>query len=588
MIPILYETTENTYTTNGIGRLADAISVVVDEQLNGVYELNLVYPANGAYAKELTYDRIVYACPADGKSPQPFRIKKVSKPLNGRFAVYCQHKSYDLNAIPVSPFSATGIGSALTGLLQHALISTGYTVWTDIDNTTTPYRNSSVQSLRACLGGTQGSVLDAFRQVEYEWDLTTIKAHQHRGADNGVSIIYGKNLTDLMHETSSEAMYTGVLAQWVDSQDGTCVYGDIQYTVAHGTETERIFILDATSDFDEQPTTDQLNTRATQYISDNSLDTPSVNLTVSFVPLWQTEEYKNVAALERVNLGDTVHVYFEDYGVNATAKVIRTTYDVLKERYTAIELGKAKSSLSNTIKQTTANELGGMYDSLSSSIRGVNDAVIASQQEMENRLSQAIADATQAITGGTGGYVYVSTNADGQPNEIYIMDSPNAETAVNVLRLNMNGIAGSTTGINGDYNLAMLIDGRIVADAITAGSLNGAIITAGTILTSALEVDARNAVDNVNSHFNFAPEGLHITTAQGAYETLFSSVGMRVITNAGVPTLIAEEDSVTAENFTANNYLRITGALATARFQTYHDNVDNEDMFGVFWEVPEA
>lgn len=586
MIPILYESTESTYQNNGIGRLADAISCTVTEELNGAYELEMVYPVTGGLFDKLSTERIILAKPADTGRTQPFRIKKISKPLNGLIKIYAQHKSYDLNAIPVAPFNTTGIATALNGLNSNALLTTGYTVWTDITNTSTPFNNTQVRSFRACLGGSEGSILDAFRQVEYEWDRNTVKAHQYRGTDKGVSIRYGKNLTDINHETSSEAVYTGVLAQWIDTDSGACVYGDIQPT-ASTSPVQRVFIYDATSDFEEAPTASQLNDRATKYISDNGLDSPALNITVSFVALWQTEEYKDIASLERVSMGDTVHVFFTKYGINATAKVIKTVYDVLKERYTSIELGRARASLSQTIKQATGADLASSFNSLSSYVRSVSGQISQTQADLEERMAQAIADAADAMTGGTGGYVYVSRNGAGQPNEIYIMDSPSTGTAVKVIRMNMNGIAGSSNGVNGPWNMAILTDGQIVADAITTGELNGALIRAGTILTSALEVDAYNAVNNFNSHFSFQSDGMHITMPNAAYQSLFSNKGMRVITKSGVPTLIAEEDSVTAENFTANNFLMIAGSLATARFQTYHDNVDDEDMFGCFWEETE-
>ena len=584
-LPTLYESTETAFTTNGIGRMADAISCVVTEQRNGVYELEMVYPASGKYANELKTDRIILAQPADIGDTQPFRIKKVSKPLNGKIQIYAQHISYDLNGIPVAPFTTVGTVNALSGLVRNALLPVGYSVWTDIPNVETAYTNSQVQSFRACLGGTQGSILDTYRQVEYEFDRFIVKAHQYRGTDRNVSIRYGKNLTELMHETSTEAVYTGVIAQWIDSQSGTCVSGNVQYTVNHDTApVEKIFILDATSDFEEQPSVDELSNRAMQYISDNNLDVPSVNIKISFIPLWQTEEYKDIAALERVGMGDTVHIYFTDYEIAATAKVVRTVYDVLKGRYITIELGEAKSSLAKTIKQATNSELSAAIDNFTSSIRVVNNNIIASQQEMETRLAQALEEAGNLITGGTGGYVYISRNADGQPNEIYLMDTPDTGTAVNVIRMNMEGIAGSTSGVNGPWNFAMLIDGTIIADAITTGELNGALIRAGSILTSALEVDAQDAVAGVNQYFQFLADGLHIGQDGAEYSSVFSNLGMRVVNSNNTATLVAEEDTVTANNLTANTYLRITGSLATARFQTYHDNVDNEDMFGCYWE----
>lgn len=595
-IPTLYEANETSFTNNGIGRLADAISCIVTEQRNGVYELDMVYPASGKYVWELTTDRIILAQPADIGQTQPFRIKKVSKPLNGRIQIYAQHISYDLNGIPVAPFSTTGFINALSGLVRNAILPVGYSVWSDIQNTSTPYANTKVQSFRACLGGTEGSILDTYRQVEYEFDRFIVKAHQYRGSDKGVSIRYGKNLTDLMHETSTEAVYTGVIAQWIDSETGTCVSGAVQYTVNHGTAPiEKIFILDATSEFEEQPTTADLNNRAMGYISDNNLDVPGVNIKISFVPLWQTEEYKNVASLERVGMGDTVHIYFTDYEIAATAKVIRTVYDVLKGRYVTIELGEAKTTLAKTIKQATSSEISAAVDSFASSIRTVNSNIITAQEEMATRFAEAIEEAGRLITGGTGGYVYIGRNAAGQPNEIYLLDAPDTESATNVIRMNHEGIAWSDSGYNGTYTAAILIDGTIIGETIKAESIDGTAIKAASILTSALEVDARNAVTGVDMFMKFVTDnedetknGLLIGRRdeghEAEYRAFFSNKGMRVINSADVATLVAEEDTVTANNLTANTYLRITGSLATARFQTYHDSVDEEDMFGCYWE----
>lgn len=46
-------------------------------------------------------------------------------------------------------------------------------------------------SIRACLGGTEGSVLDVWGG-EYEWDMFDVILHSKRGKDNGVVIEYGK------------------------------------------------------------------------------------------------------------------------------------------------------------------------------------------------------------------------------------------------------------------------------------------------------------------------------------------------------------------------------------------------------------
>lgn len=98
-------------------------------------------------------------------------------------------------------------------------------------------------------------------------------------------------------------------------------------------------------------------------------------------------------------------------------------------------------------------------------------------QQIENNASQwitdAVANATDLIRGGLGGYVIMNTNdATGFPDEILIMDSPAKENAQNVIRLNKNGIGFSTSGYNGTYHNAWTIDGQLVADFITTGTMS--------------------------------------------------------------------------------------------------------------------
>ena len=206
-------------------------------------------------------------------------------------------------------------------------------------------------------------------------------------------------------------------------------------------------------------------------------------------------------------------------------------------------------------------------------------------------MGAALDHAADVITGGTGGYVVIGRNADGQPNEIYIMDSPDMGTAVNVLRMNYAGIAFSNTGINGQYTTAWTIDSNFVADFITVGELNGNLIRAGSILTSALEVAVQTLVDNLKLNFSFLNDGLHVATKDGntivgAYQTILSDLGMRVIeTSSNNPVLIAEQDTVEATNLTANQYLRVKSDNVASRFQQFYSTAHSEYEYGVFWEI---
>ena len=570
MKPILYESTETSFTSLGLGTLADCISYEVDEDLNGQYTFSMQYRVNGLHADEITVGRLILAKANEVDQTQPFEICEVKEIDAKTLEVRANHWSYRLKGSPVAPFTATGIVPALTGLVSNSMTPHPFTTWTDISNTTSSFEVTIPQSFRACLGGVEGSILDVFGG-EFKFDRTLVKLYAHRGSDNGVSIRYGKNLESYQLEKDGEDAYSGCLAYW--ENEGASVIGEIQYAEDHTSfAQEKIFILDCSEDFEEAPTVADLNSRASTYITSNSLgELYSDSVEISFIQLWQTDEYKDIASLERVSLGDTIHAYVRSGEV--TLKVIGYRYDGLNERYISMQLGTKKASFADTIKQIASE----------STAEAVDEAV--------SMMDGAINHAMDVISGGTGGYIVIGRNADGQPNEIYILDSPDMGTAVNVLRMNYAGIAFSNTGINGTYTTAWTIDSNFVADFITVGELNGNLIRAGSILTSALEVAVQTLVDNLKLNFSFLSDGLHVATKDGntivgAYQTILSDLGMRVIeTSSNNPVLIAEQDTVEATNLTANQYLRVKSDNVASRFQQFYSTPHGSYMYGVFWEI---
>ena len=189
---------------------------------------------------------------------------------------------------------------------------------------------------------------------------------------------------------------------------------------------------------------------------------PDENITVDFVQLWQTEEYKDYAPLQRVRLCDTVSVYYPELGVEAVkTKVIKTVYNVLLDRYDQIELGTPQTTLAQAINKGMAERI--------------------EELPTVDMMEEAISHATDLISGGLGGYVYLKPNADGEPEEILIMDSPDINTAVHVIRMNKNGIGFSSNGYSGTFRSAWTIDGSFVADFITAGTMSANRIKGGTL-----------------------------------------------------------------------------------------------------------
>ncbi len=458
MIPILFPSTETSFTTNGLGRLAECTRCEVTEERNGVYECEFDYPVSGKLYDQIAIGTYI-ACTHDDKGDiQPFEIYMRTAPLNGLVTFNARHISYKLGTIVAKPFTASSCAAALAAIPNNAMTSCPFTFWTD-KSVTASFALTNPKTIRSILGGAEGSILDVFGTGEYEWDMFTVKLHQHRGQDSGVTIRYGKNLLDLTQTVDAENLYNAAVGYW--EKDGDTQYGAV--TKGTGVTAEAIAVtLDFSGDFETKPTKAQLNAKAKAFLDANQPWIPKENIKVDFVQLWQTEDYKDVAALQRVGLCDTVSVIYPELGVTAqNVKVISVTYDTLRDRYSEMELGEAKSSFAEVIRVET-------------------EALVADKPSI-SMMDAAIAAATELIRGGLGGHVVITTNADGEPEEILIMDTDDVNTAQKVWRWNLGGLGYSSTGVSGPYGTAITQDGEIVASFITAGILNANVIRAGVL-----------------------------------------------------------------------------------------------------------
>lgn len=342
---LLYDPEEKLFNTNGIGSLADAVSCIVTEERNSSFELELVYPITGQHYADIQYRSLIFVKPNPFDQPQPFRVYRISKPLNGLVTVYAWHISYDLNGIPVKPFHTYTIDATLSALTTNAAISNDFTYSTDKpDSMAGEVWTDAPYSARAILGGIEGSVLQTYRG-EIKFDRFNVALLTNRGANNGVTLRYGKNIVGMTQDEDYSGLYTGVAPFW--KGEDTAVYLPETIVFAQGSfGFERILSLDLSGEFDAEPTLDQLRTRAAQYISDNAISTPKDSLDI---------DYAMDATIGSVRLCDTVSCLYMALGVQATAKVVKTVYDALLERYKSITLGSIRSNFADAYAQQTQN-----------------------------------------------------------------------------------------------------------------------------------------------------------------------------------------------------------------------------------------
>ena len=438
MKPILFSPTATDFTKNGIGRLSDAISCTVHEARNGEFELELEYPMDGVHYTEIIHSAIIVAKPSARRSPQPFRIYKITKPLSGKVTVLARHISYQLSFIPVSPFSAGSLANALSGFKSNAAEACPFTLSADFSSSSS-YAVPIPTGIRSYLGGQRGSILDVYGG-EWEWNGYNCILHRNRGQDNGYTIRYGKNLVDLKQEQNIESTYTGVYPFWQSEETMvTLPEKVIHAATAANFPFQRTLVMDFSDQWDNAPTVAQLRAYTQAFVAQAGIGIPNVNLSTNFINLADTEEYRGLLTAANIDLCDIVTVQFEKLGVSVQSKVIDIKYDVLKERYASIQIGDKRSTLATTIEDQ---------------IKQI--ATLATTEEVGRTVDRA----TGVLNSGRRGHVIINRNAEGWANEILFLDNENLSAARNVLRINMAGIGFSSTGYQGPYYQSWTMDGH--------------------------------------------------------------------------------------------------------------------------------
>ena len=526
MIPQLINTNNKI-----LGSLNDCTRLYVTEERNGIYEAEFDLPVNSALHNKIKTGCFIYAKPDDISENQKFRvyghlydkIKKVT-------TFYCEHIRYKLSGVPVAPKTYSGTpASILSEMLTSVKSSTEFSVWSDI-STVKDVKMEVPSTAGAMLAGQEGSILDVFGG-EYEFDNYIVKLYRNRGQEKKTEIRYRKNLTGFTCKEDKTSTYTHVYPYY-RNEDGVYVELDSKVITlgnAWKLPFENCYMLDLSAEFDTPPTKSQLQAKANTFIRANDLDTVSRHYKVSFVPLWQTNEYKNIAVLERCGLCDTVSIVHDNETVKA--KIIKTVYDALNERYVSMELGNAVSSFAQTVQQ---------------SVRQIENNL----QSTKSFLQQSIERQTKRITGNRGGYVVMNDdNQDGFPDEILIMNDLSIGSATKVWRANLSGIGYSNHGYAGPFELALTMDGEINASMITTGSLNASIIRTGVLNADLIKA---GKIQDVQQNTTINMDNGVITTRVDNGKSLR-------IWAQGI-TMYSATDEVLASMFTSNNGVGVVTA----------------------------
>lgn len=348
MIPILYEKTETAFVSNGIGRLRDAISCIVTEERNGIYECDFEYPIDGANYELIQVGRIVGVTHDESGDIQPFDIVSFTKPIDGVVTFHCVHISYRQSYMTVTGTGINSLSAAFSRLQNNTTPSNPFTYWTD--KTSTGYwgcMDGTPRSVRESLGGIEGSLLDAYGG-EFEWDKWMVKLWSARGQYRDFSIRYGVNLLDYNEEYDSSGCYSSCIPYWTDGE--TKIVGDKQ---TNGGVTpsgrDQCIPLDVSDKFEDQPSKAQVNSMGASVMNAQNPTVPAQSIEVSFVRLQDMGEFADFQNLLQCKLCDTINVIFPDFNSSGQFKIVKTVWNVLTSKYDEMELGELSVTLSEAL-----------------------------------------------------------------------------------------------------------------------------------------------------------------------------------------------------------------------------------------------
>ena len=486
---ILYNKDEKNFLSNGIGVLDKyAFDDVVAEELNGIFKLEFSYPIFAKHSAKIVADNIIRATTPD--SEQPFFISKILQ-KDGYLRVTAYHIFYKLIWELIEDINIVGLNGQAA--LDRILEGTQYTGLSDISKTAS-IRIVRYNVVEAIMNkGKDNTFISRFGgEIKRDNFRVEVRNHVGRYYDQYPNEIrYAKNLVSYEADIDSANVATRIMPLAFNGLLLPEKYVAKPGADPNNYKTIKVEYPDikAVQDVqnpkeDEIPLEEAYEKMRQAVLSDftDGRFDAKANYRIEFQDLATTEEYKNKAVLERLFLGDEVKVIHTDENLDILSRLIAYRWSPLRKEYDEIELGNHQEAFSN--------------------LKPVLEAIAVKVEQYKTDWEKNVEEITLILNSALGGYVYK------RAGELLIMDTDDPATALKVWRWNLNGLGYSKVGVNGPYEIAITMDGRIMASFIYVNKLSAlsadlGIVTAGMIRdkdgTSYWDLDNKEIVLNVKS-----------------------------------------------------------------------------------------
>lgn len=405
--------------------------------------------------KNLLQEEAILKCRLD-YGDEIFRIIKVNKTTRKIIIVANQITIQECKQLfleDVRPTKQNGL-SALNWMYNNAVGRKDIFISSNIANINSAnYQNKNLQE---AIYGSDNSFVSKWggETLRRGYNITI---NTKIGQERGVTIREKKNLTGLNVTTNLDDLctrakgkgYNGLEGRWVDS--GLIEkYRDV-YTKVIEYPNVKVKGADDEEGFNtEEEAIAELDKLVKAEFEENNIDVIKATYTINFAQLERCEEYKDYVQAEKIYLGDTIRVYVPRLDIDIKVRAKEKVYDVMAQKTEEITVSNTDISS----KMSASSIINSIKNMLSTN--SVLD------------LSSYI-DAT-IKAGMKNSYVVVRNG------ELLAMDSEDINSAINVTRLNKNGLGFSSTGYYGEYTYGFTLDGKINASLISTGILSTILI----------------------------------------------------------------------------------------------------------------
>lgn len=472
---------EHLYDTQGLGALSDWLTATVSNKLNGAEIFQGTYPISGTNADLIIDGRIIQCYVDENRTKQRLRIYYAkTSAIGNTIEVKAEPIFNDIRKSVLNKYDSGTEKINATQAWQNAKVLAKPAIPSQFSFSSLVDTFANVKIEKAnfleFFGGKEGSILDRFHG-EFLKDNNTLRHEKRLGTDHKIKAIYTKNLTGLDLEIDVQSVLVGVYPFISSSSEG-----EDEITLP-----EEVIFTDYADDYPagyvsfvdfKDKATDVVTLReaAKEWLKTNlDKQKPQVSGSIELVPLRHQRGYEKFVDLEKVSMGDGVDVYHPQLKVNMSARIVEYTFNVLTNSYDKLVVGNVKTNF----LENTENNVSHL----------INDAIdqLKNGGKISDLINDIVDHQTDLITGNAGGYVLLDPKES--PSRILVMDTPNKETARNVLQINQKGIGFSKTGINGTYDTAWTLDGGFNASFITAGVITGITIKGSTLISTGADFD---------------------------------------------------------------------------------------------------